>query len=405
MLARKSSILVLLDNPENWRFFRRLSTPFMEMGYHVVYLTFRASLWVQARAKVDSVYLATRTPPDLNAPVGTASDVLGGKLDLAGAQSLYAGCRNALERLADRHMPSLVFIWNGSTTSNLAVADWARENGIRCAFFEVANLPGKIFVDPEGVNAKSRLAASPELLDELPDDISAYQRWRESYLRAKFDNAIVPQAALMKRINWWVLVDRTLSSFLTSPYESVPLLKKILSKLQVRNAAYDCAEITPEKEPFIFFPMQVSSDSQVLANSEIDVEQALIHAAETARERGLRLVVKPHPAEPDVKFMRKILQLKHKYGFLFCNANIFRLMERAETVITINSTAGLEAMILGKDVQCLGRSFYRDFDEKRLRRYVMNYLIDIDYFDDSATVVQEMAQAILNRTYSQLATQ
>lgn len=51
-------------------------------------------------------------------------------------------------------------------------------------------------------------------------------------------------------------------------------------------------------------------------------------------------------------------------------------------VVTINSTVGLEALILDKEVEVLGRAVYSHFDHERLKAYVCRYLINIDYFDD-----------------------
>jgi len=69
------------------------------------------------------------------------------------------------------------------------------------------------------------------------------------------------------------------------------------------------------------------------------------------------------------------------YHFYFSNENIFELMQNAKIVVTINSTAGLEAKILGCDVKVLSKAIYQDFDETRLRKYIMKHLIDIDYFE------------------------
>jgi Capsule polysaccharide biosynthesis protein. len=49
-------------------------------------------------------------------------------------------------------------------------------------------------------------------------------------------------------------------------------------------------------------------------------------------------------------------------------------------IYTINSTVGLESLILGKEVIVLGKAIYSAFDTEMLKKYIHSYLIDFDYF-------------------------
>ena len=60
------------------------------------------------------------------------------------------------------------------------------------------------------------------------------------------------------------------------------------------------------------------------------------------------------------------------------------LLRQAEAVVTINSTVGLEAMLLEKPLTVLGRSHYYNLTPKQLRQYIMYYLLPIDYFSNEA---------------------
>ena len=64
------------------------------------------------------------------------------------------------------------------------------------------------------------------------------------------------------------------------------------------------------------------------------------------------------------------------------NSNTFELIQNARIVITINSTVGLEALILNKYVIFLGDTFYKNFDQERLKKYLLKYLINIEYFSN-----------------------
>ena len=58
------------------------------------------------------------------------------------------------------------------------------------------------------------------------------------------------------------------------------------------------------------------------------------------------------------------------------------LIENSKCVITINSTVGMEAMIIGKPILILGDAIYSGFNQRRLATYIINYLLNIEYFSD-----------------------
>jgi capsular polysaccharide export protein len=60
--------------------------------------------------------------------------------------------------------------------------------------------------------------------------------------------------------------------------------------------------------------------------------------------------------------------------------NTTKLILGAEEVITINSTVGLEAMLLNKKVTVLGKSLYGAFSNHQAAAYVLRYLVDFDPF-------------------------
>ncbi len=60
--------------------------------------------------------------------------------------------------------------------------------------------------------------------------------------------------------------------------------------------------------------------------------------------------------------------------------NTFQLIQNANSVITINSSVGLEALILEKNVKFLSKTFFDKLTNEFLVNYIINYLIDIDFF-------------------------
>jgi capsular polysaccharide export protein len=133
--------------------------------------------------------------------------------------------------------------------------------------------------------------------------------------------------------------------------------------------------------PYIFLPLQVSEDSQILLHSEFDNIDAIKKAYEEAEKLGMKLVIKPHPAERNLQHIKKIFDLKREYNFEITMIDTETLIKKSEKVITINSTVALESIILGQKVEILGRSFYKHLKCKEyLIKYITQYIVDIDYF-------------------------
>jgi len=145
---------------------------------------------------------------------------------------------------------------------------------------------------------------------------------------------------------------------------------------------------------YIFLPLQVDSDTQLVFNSEISNLDAIKIAYDLSLSNGLELIVKPHPASFNEKELNEILDLKKKLGFKITNKNSFELINNAKEIVTINSSVGLEGIILNKKVTFLGKSFFPKLNENNLKNYILSYLIDIDYFSDETIDQREIFRII-----------
>ena len=77
------------------------------------------------------------------------------------------------------------------------------------------------------------------------------------------------------------------------------------------------------------------------------------------------LVVKEHPVNPGMvstKDIQNIVSEFQNVHFVNPNINLYKLIEKCEGLVTVNSTSGLEAMIHGKNILVLGRGYYRELD-------------------------------------------
>ncbi len=308
----------------------------------------------------------------------------------------YASVWAALEEIVSSETEE-AWIWNGLNISDCAVRAVAEKEGLHTAFFELANIQGKLFVDPQGTNAQSLLCQNPEILKRFPFDGEAYRNWRESYIEAKLDQTTVPQARQRKI--------RTSAADLFEDWYGCAVkggafcrkfpLKKLLARIY--RPSVPCSKEKPEDETYVFFPLQVSNDTQILINGNMTLLDAVEYALELAEQENLYLVVKPHPAEANPIYMKGLNQRLSRYPkAIFSQENTFRLLQGARRVVTINSTVGLEAMILGRPVEIIGKALYERFSEDDVARYISSYLLDIDYWGEDAVSVGQM-QEVLDR--------
>lgn len=290
------------------------------------------------------------------------------------AEDLYKYIKN--------HQIEKIVIWNGQQLMGRAANIAAQRAGTRIQYLELANLPGKLFSDPNGVNALSSIASDIGIIDNLPNVTDAeHEAWLNRYELLK--RQPLPQAQRKLKNTILSIANLALKNILNSTCTAGMSKKKNLifkspsPHLQKTNSS------APEQ--YIFLPLQVSSDTQIKLHSEYDNIKAIHFAHSESSKNNIGLVVKLHPAENDPAEIDRIIKAQEFLGFHISNANTIELIKNANAVITINSTVGMEALLYRKPVKTLGRCLYKEFNYERLKKYIHNYLIDdIDYFGDDA---------------------
>ena len=213
----------------------------------------------------------------------------------------------------------LLVVWGGFQLPVAAALAAARGAGIKTLFCENGYLPKTIVMDPSGINAGNSLMGKP----------------------ADFYRAVAMDDARRKGLFDMPLVARPLKS----------------------GSAASESIVLPER--FVFLPLQVHDDSQILLYSPYfpDMPSVVRFCAEgidaynRRHATQLRLAVKEHPSDhgridysdvfrafPDVVFTKLM--------------NTQQLIEKSVAVITVNSTVGIEAMLHRKPVITLGDAFY-----------------------------------------------
>nr|WP_224789826.1 capsular biosynthesis protein [Pseudomonas fluorescens] len=210
------------------------------------------------------------------------------------------------QALLDQERPDVLAFWNGAHCySRLLVALAPPE--CKTFFFENGLLPDTTTVDPRGVN----------YLNSVPRDPGFYL----DYPAVACEEG--PKAKLIPR--------------------------------QARAAGPAPIDLPAQ---YVFIPFQDDRDTQVrLFSPWVRNMRDLFDLGERlAQETGLTVVFKEHPSSretyPD-------LHGRTHERLLFANGNATQqLIEHSQFVITVNSTVGLESLLLGKPVMTLGQAFY-----------------------------------------------
>ncbi|MEM7419410.1 MAG: hypothetical protein AAF364_06720 [Pseudomonadota bacterium] len=212
--------------------------------------------------------------------------------------------------LIDKENADVVGVWNGQKQPSSSIAAAAILLGKEVVYFENGLLPNSTTCDWKGVNCQN----------SLPSNTAFYRQ---------FDND-------KKEL----------------PTELVPRAPTTVKAKGV--------ELNALPKKYVFVPFQVETDSQIISNSPWircmgQLYEHLESIIEKVNDPNLFFVIKEHPSEST---RHDHLHDKHK-RILFANqCNTQMLIEKAQAVITVNSTVGIESLLLSKPVIALGSACY-----------------------------------------------
>ena len=230
----------------------------------------------------------------------------------------YYRCLNrvsntANNRVGNKEARMLVAIWSGYKFSQRIASLAANKLGMKVAYFENGLMPGTTTLDDKGIN----------YCNSLP-------RTADFYKSMTLSPTSLPQK-LLKR--------------------DTDINKKVVG------------ELVELPQRYVFVPFQVNIDSQILVHSPWikgmkQLFKILLAVWEGIQDEQLSLVIKEHPSCSDSYEEERLIAASHS-RILFANLNNTQeLINQAQAVVTINSTVGLESLLLGKKVISLGNACY-----------------------------------------------
>lgn len=373
-------------------FFSRFIKGLHKLDCELIFLTNSLSLYLLGIKRRIKIFLCKKSSNRNEEKCYlNSTEVLGKLLSEDEAEILYQSVLNSGEELVKRYGVNLIFIGNGSSTAQIAMKAISKKFNIPALFFENPNIPGKTFVDQKGVNAKSRLYENINLLNDFSVNVEDYQKFIDIYLKSR-KSTNKKKKRFLSIENPYIILDYLGFLLLNLPkIQNLSLVDRFIKKFRYRSLKIESDKVSFQ-DKYIFYPLQVSSDSQLLLNSNISNIEALEFAYEESQKNGLKLIVKPHPKEKNPEVISHIISIKKQKNFLITNFSTLELVKHCELLITINSTVGLEAMIMGKKVIFLGKTFYKNLTQELIPKYICGYLLDFSYTSADDIPTEKIAE-------------
>lgn len=261
----------------------------------------------------------------------------------------------------DEFCPDEVVLNNGSGLANdslvYALAQrnpqakvWCTENGF---------VPNTFYLD-KGTNADS------SLMDWNIDMFNKHDSGAEGFLDDFVSEKIKPRQRDWEPVKgfrkiislaMWHPTVRLLAG-----RRSISGYREVIARQRLKHVKYRDPDLH-QLGPYVFVPLQVANDTQILHNSEYiyDMYSLVRCVARGIPSNKFRIVVKDHPHDrASFHFERFRGALEKEFTNIVFVRNIpsIQLVSRAEAVVTINSTVGWEAVLCRKPVFCLGRAWY-----------------------------------------------
>lgn len=143
-------------------------------------------------------------------------------------------------------------------------------------------------------------------------------------------------------------------------------------------------------EKYIYFPFHVPLDVQLTVRCpEFLNQEALVEQIAASIPDGYMLYIKEHPAAiggHSLDEVKRLTALKN-VRLLHPRNNSYDIIKNASCVITINSKVGFEAIMQGKPVVVLGKTFYRG----------KGVTVDVDNISGVADALAHAVRASVNK--------
>lgn len=226
---------------------------------------------------------------------------------------------NGMRRHFARRPGTIAVVWNGLVSSRRIFMEAARDAGVHTLFLERGPFPHTLTADPAGVN----------FCNSLPREAAPYLAWLARNPEA--DGAWRPVADALRQ--------------------------------RPATARHPSGERAPPPldTPFVFLPLQKQGDTQLrfFGRACTGVRETVAHVAQAAHALppGWHIRLKQHPSD-NARFPGLLAAYANLPIYLDNDTDTFAQVRASRLVLTVNSSVGLEAMLLGARVGVMGEAFW-----------------------------------------------
>ena len=200
------------------------------------------------------------------------------------------------------------------------------------------------------------------------------------------------------------LLKNILKLFLRFDHLSYVRLKAYYDSLKNKKNYIDFEHL-PNK--FLLFPLNMPYDEQLLlrAPGYEDNYNNIKFIMDNLHD-DCSLVIKEHPVNPGMlsnKILKELSKIYQNLLFISPTTPLRHILSKSKGLITVNSTAGLESLLVGKNTLVLGMGYYKDLDSVyKLSDNPINQILN-DMCDDKNKVqekeIDNLIEQMLNQTY------
>ena len=158
------------------------------------------------------------------------------------------------------------------------------------------------------------------------------------------------------------------------------VFEMLRARIKINKSKFSQPEYkqTNLEKGYVLFPCQLPHDETIKYHSDVEVSAALKCTMEWVKDFNLSsagkinprsIVVKGHPANPSsmaplLQVFNEMLPEMNDRAHWIDNMSIHQLIAGAKVVVTVNSGAGLEAILHGKSIFTFGRADYAAVSHK-----------------------------------------
>lgn len=271
-------------------------------------------------------------------------------------------------RLRAFHCDAVVLFGQSRPVHRVAI-DVAQQLGVAVFVFEEGYVrPHFVTLEPGGVNARSGLSRDPSFYDQAPQRLPMPQPTRPSFFRlGLYATAYALAMACGRPLFPHPLYHRPLNPLTEAVCWIRSGWRKLWHRVAQRHVLRELTAPNRSKRWFLL-ALQVHNDAQIREHSPFSgmhevIEQVMTSFAEHAPP-DQQLVIKHHPMDRAYRDYGRFidqcagrLALRSRVRYVH-DLHLPTLLRHAAGVVTVNSTAGLQALYHGCPVCTLGESFY-----------------------------------------------